>query len=147
MRSLRFCLPARNSRRAVAYALRMLGGHPAARFGALAASLGAALAVLVLVLPAFLATGLTDFRAQAAESSGELRLATHQRCRHPAHLGAIAVQPNALSHHLDILFTETGIGTVLARLSALDTGFDAGCVLRVCHDLYSHGGNGRNQKV
>lgn len=50
----------------------ILGGHAAARFGALAAGLGAALAVLVLVLPAFCAAGLTDFRAHAAESSGKL---------------------------------------------------------------------------
>ena len=107
--------------------------HLPALVRTLAARLGAALAVFVLVLLALRTAGVTDFGAKPTEFAGELRSPAHVSCRRPAHLRTVPVGANALGHHLHVLLAQAGVGAVLTRLRTLDAGLDARCVFIVCH--------------
>src|SRR5690606_31710503 len=78
-----------------------------------------------------------DFGAQPADVGSELRVPTHECRGSPAGLRTVPVQSDAFGHLLDILLAQAGVGAMLARLGALDTGFDTGCVLFVCHERFS----------
>src|SRR5262249_37360367 len=100
--------------------------HAAALLGAGPARLGATPAVILLVLGALRAAGVTDLRADAADVVHEVRPPAHVSRRRPADLGAITGQPNALGHLLHVGLVQAGVGTVLALLSAPDASVDAG---------------------
>src|ERR1041384_5916234 len=99
--------------------------HLPAFFGAGAAGLGAALAVIHLVLPALRSARLADLRAHAAKVRGEARVARHEGGGEPAGLGAVAVKADAFGHHLHVALAEAGVSAVLAFLGAADAGLDA----------------------
>lgn len=104
-----------------------LGGrasHAAAFFGAALASLGALLAVVVLVLTTLGGTSVARLSANAADVVGQRRVPTHQRGSRPAKRGAIAVAANAFRHHGDVVLLQAGSRTVLASLSTAHAGFD-----------------------
>jgi len=105
----------------------MSGGRahlPACR-GAVATGLRATLAVVHLVLTAFLGAGRADVGAQGAELGRELTAARHEARRQAADLGAVDVRRNAARHHLDIVFAKTGSGALVtgqrARIAGVYT--------------------------
>jgi hypothetical protein len=108
-------------------------GHLAAFFGAALTGLCAALAVVMLVLFAFRAAGVTDFGADAADVAGELGTAAHIACGAPAHLGAVNVEADALRHHLHIFLAQARIRAMLAFLRAFHTRFDTRLIFQVTH--------------
>jgi len=78
--------------------------HPPALFGTLAASLGAVLAVIHLMLGAFVSARLANICAQATKRLGEFTAPGHITGRHAANLCAIHIQFYALRHAFDVLF-------------------------------------------
>jgi hypothetical protein len=110
-------------------------GHLSAFFSATLAFVGALLAVFDFMLAALSPAGFADIRAQAADIVCEPRSAAHKTGSRPAALRAILVEPNALGHHCDVVFAQTGVVTMFTFLSATDAGFDAGLILLVGHDI------------
>jgi len=105
-----------------------------ALFRAAPARLRAPLAMLVFMLFALGAARVTDFGAQPAHVDGEPRIAAHPGSRGPTDFGAIAVQPDALSHVVHALLGQASGRTLFALLRTLDARFDARGVSMVKHD-------------
>jgi len=82
---------------------------------------------------AFRTTGLADFGAKLANLLGELAAAGHETNGGVADFGAVAVEADALDHHLYILLAEAGIGAMVAGDGAGLTGFDTLLVRLMCH--------------
>ena len=80
--------------------------HTSAFFGALVASLGAALAVIHLVFAAFFCACLAHLCAQVAKGLGKFASASHIAGREAANLGAIHVQLYAARHAFNVLFLQ-----------------------------------------
>lgn len=99
-------------------------GHLAAFLRAVPTRLSASLAVLRVMFLAFRTTRIADLGADAANFAGELRAATHEGRGTPTDFSTIPVEPDALGHHADILFAQTGVGTVFAFLRALHARFN-----------------------
>ena len=99
--------------------------HLAAFVRTTLAFVGATLTVIHLVLPTLGSAGVTNVRAHPTDFLGKLRTATHEGGRRPADLGAVVVQPNALSHLGDILLAEACVAAMLALLRATDAGLHA----------------------
>lgn len=95
-------------------------GHLAAFLRTVPTRFGASLAVLRVVFFAFRTTGIADLGADAANFAGELRATAHKGRSTPTDFSTVAVESNALGHHADILLAQTGIGTALAFLRALN---------------------------
>jgi hypothetical protein len=55
--------------------------------------------------------------------------ACHERNGRVADFGAVAVKPDAVHHHRNVLFAEAGIGAGIAANGAILTGIDAFLVL------------------
>lgn len=87
--------------------------------------------MLGVVALAFGRAGVADRRAEGAELPGELAVPAHQSARHPTSVRAIAVEANAIHHHLDVGFTEASRRTALAGSRALLTGVQAISILLV----------------
>lgn len=96
-------------------------GHFAASVRTFAAGLCAILAVVHVVLGAFLATGVTYFRAESADPFRELRLARHFPHRKGTDVGTAAVQFDAAGHRLDVFFVQARRRAMFARSHALVT--------------------------
>ena len=79
------------------------------------ALVGAALAMIGLMLPTLGRTTLADISAEGTELLSETRSARHKSSCRPARLRAILVQTNALRHLRDILLAKAG-GAALHRL-------------------------------
>jgi hypothetical protein len=95
---------------------------------------GAALAMIHLVLPAFLPADIAHFGADPAQLCGELRIATHERRRLPADRSAVAIQADTFRHHLNVFFRKARGRTMLAFFGTRDTFTDARFILLMCHD-------------
>lgn len=80
--------------------------HPPALFGTLAASLGAALAVIHLMLGTFICARLANICAQATKRLGEFTVPGHIAGRDAANLRAIHVQLYTTRHAFNILFPQ-----------------------------------------
>jgi hypothetical protein len=91
-----------------------LGSICLAGFHALAAGLGALLAVVVLVLAALVGALLANFDALLNNVLGVGRVAGDEGRGEPTDVGAVAVGANAGHHHLGIVFVEAGVGAVFA---------------------------------
>jgi hypothetical protein len=98
--------------------------HSPALLSAGIARVSARLTVIQLVLAAFSATGLADFRAHAANIVDEAGPAAHEAGRLPTNGGAVLIQADAFRHLAHVLFTQTSVGAVLTLLSASHAGFD-----------------------
>ena len=99
--------------------------HSAALANAFHASVRAFATMVVVVLAAFLAAGLTDFRAQRAELFGEFTALGHILGGQPADGGALHVQADAFRHHFGVLFLQAGRRAEIAVGGAAVAGFDA----------------------
>jgi hypothetical protein len=95
-----------------------------ALFGALAARLGAALAVFRFMLLALGGTGGTDVGTEPADLVDEVRPPAHEGRSGPAHLCTIPIQADALGHLRYFRFPEAGVGAMLALLSTTNAGID-----------------------
>ena len=107
--------------------------HPPAFFGALAASLGASLAVIHLMLAALFCACLAHFCAQAAKGLGKFASTSHIAGRKAANLRAIHVQLYAARHAFNVLLFQTGNSAVVARGGAGITSVDARLKLFMRH--------------
>lgn len=100
------------------------GGHFPTFFRTAAAGLGAAAAMVVLVLFAFRGTGVANRGADAAELRDESGIPAHECRAGPALVRAIDAEPRAFRH-----LAETLIAARFAFLRASDTGFHTGLIL------------------
>lgn len=107
--------------------------HPAAFVGTPAACLRALLAMVHLVLPAFVAAGFANISAKTAEFACHLAASCHIGSRDAADLRAIHVKRNTTRHHLYILLLQAGCGAMVACGRARITSFDTGLKLIDCH--------------
>ena len=101
--------------------------------------LGAFAAVFVVVLFAFVGTGLANIRADSAGFCSLVAAQTHQLRRSITDCRAFHVQLNAFGHHPDVVFLRTGRGAVVANGGALQTGVDTDFVSVVIfhvHGIY-----------
>ena len=110
--------------------------HFAACFGASLAGFSATLAVFVVVLAALLGALLTDFGAECAEAVGnavaDLAVGTgHEGGGHAAEIRTVAVQLDAIGHHLRIRFGQARGRAVLAFVRTGLAGLDAVVVFLV----------------
>lgn len=115
--------------------LASCSGHLAAFFCALFALVGTLLAMFRPMFTAFGAAGFADVGAQGAHLVHELRASAHIRGGGKADVGAISIEPNTIRHVGHVLFTEAGVGAVLALLRAAKTSFNAGSMFFMGHDV------------
>jgi len=99
-------------------------GTPAAGFGALAAMIHVGRVFLALHR-----AGFTNVSAKFADISRVCAATGHERNGQIADFGAVAVEPDAVHHHHDILFAEAGVGAGIAANGAILAGFDAFLIL------------------
>ena len=105
-------------------AAKSSGSHLFALLRAGEASLGTTLAMVSTMLFAFFATGTADLRANSAQVSSIFAVSSHECCRCPANLCAIHVVLDTASHHLYVIFLETGRRAHVANNSAVATCLD-----------------------
>jgi cytochrome bd-type quinol oxidase subunit 1 len=91
-----------------------LGSVSLAGFEALAAGLGALLAVVVLVLAALVGALLADFDAFLNNVLGVGRITGDEGRGKPTDIGTVAVGADARGHHPHVVFAEAGVGAVFA---------------------------------
>ena len=108
-------------------------GHLAALFCATPARLSTLLAMVRLVLGAFVAAKLANIRAELADLLGAFAAARHVRGGEPADCGAVDVERDAARHHLHVGLLKTSRGAVVAGIGAGVACVDAGLELLVCH--------------
>lgn len=114
-----------------------LGCHFPALVSALLTGPGALLAMLRLVFGAFVGARLTDLGAHPAQFRRVGRAARHELSGQTANVGAVPVELNALSHHLDVVLPQTRCRAGLACCDAFVAGRDAGFILPIFH-VYSY---------
>lgn len=99
--------------------------HLAARLSAAAAGLGAAFAVVAVVLLALSGTAIASFGADAAHLTMKVRIANHEAGAEVASVRTVPAELDTLSHHLDHVATQAGGGTVFALTHAINTSLNA----------------------
>jgi hypothetical protein len=99
-------------------------GHQAL-FGTAMASFCTVLAMLRLVLRAFVAASLADLGAQLQDGAGASAAARHRCSGQLADGGAIDVQRDAPGHHLHVILGQARRGAVVARRRTIVAGSDA----------------------
>ena len=85
--------------------------------------------------PALGGTRFADLGTNAADLCGEARAPAHEGRGRPTDGRAVAVEPDALGHHLHVGLTEASSGAVLALLGAALAGVDTGFEFVVSHDV------------
>ena len=108
--------------------------HPAALFGTAPAGGGAILAVLRLVLGAFVAACLAYLSANLAKRFRKLAAPRHIARSQSADLGTVHVERNAARHHLDVIFLQAGRRAHIAGVGAGITSFNTRLIL-LLHDV------------
>jgi hypothetical protein len=76
--------------------------------------LGTATTMIVIMLFAFSRTAIASFSANGAQLSMKVGITSHKTRTKGAQVGTVAASFNALSHHLNHVAINTGIGTVFA---------------------------------
>ena len=94
---------------------------------------GAFLAMCHVMFGAFVAARLADVSAKRTDRFGVGATPSHGCCSQCTDLGAIHIQCNALGHHLDNRFMQTGNGAVVTGHRARVACFNAGLVFLVRH--------------
>jgi len=107
--------------------------HLAALLSALMASLGALLAMVYVVFGTFIPAGLADVSAKCTDRFGVGATPGHGSCSQCANLGAIHIQFDALDHHLDVRFVQTGSCAMVTGHGTGVASFNAGVVFLVGH--------------
>lgn len=97
------------------------------------ASLGTLLAMRHLVFGTFVPAGLADVSAKCTDRFGVDATPGHGSCSQCTNLGAIHIQCNALGHHLDVSFMQTGSSAMVTGYGAGVASFNAGVVFLVGH--------------
>jgi len=97
------------------------------------AGLGALLAMRHVVFGAFVAAGLADISAECADCLGMGATSGHGSSSKRTNLGAVHIQRDALSHHLDVGFMQAGSCAMITGHGAGVTSFNAGVVLLIRH--------------
>jgi len=95
----------------------------------MAARLGAALAMLLVVPGAFLGAGIANLRTDTADFLDEPRASAHERDAETAHFRAIETEPGAIRHA-----AQAFIGAVIAFLGAATTRANTRLMLLMRHD-------------
>lgn len=111
-------------------------GHFAALLSALMAGCGALLTMRHMVFRTFVPAGLADLSAKCADRFGVGATPSHGSYSQCANLGAIHIQCDALGHHLDVGFMQTGSSAMVTGHGTGVASFNAGLVL-----LMRHGGS------
>ena len=89
-----------------------------------AAGFGALLAMLVLVLTAFVGALLADFETLLENMLGVVRAAGDEGVGEAADVGTVAVEADAGHHHLDIILVQAGGGAHFAGGDAAGEGVE-----------------------
>ncbi|GAA5061033.1 hypothetical protein GCM10025751_46850 [Haladaptatus pallidirubidus] len=97
--------------------------HAAAALGALAENVRTELAVVVVVLLAFVGTRLTDIGTQLTQLVAVVRIAGHEPCVQRRDVRDVTAEADALGHVFAVVGTR--VGTPLAGFGGLGTDFDA----------------------
>jgi hypothetical protein len=102
---------------------------------ALAAGLGALLAVVVLVMAALVGALLADFNTLFDNVFGVGRIAGDEGGGEATDVGAVAVGANACGHHFGVSLVEASVGAILAGGHAAGQGVEERAVFlgRVFH--------------
>lgn len=79
---------------------------------------------MVSVFPTFLSACFADMSANFADVSRVSTATGHERDGGIADFGAVAVEPDAIHHHLYILFAKTGFKAGITGNGASLAGFD-----------------------
>jgi hypothetical protein len=108
-------------------------GHFFAFVGAVFAGIGAFLAVFHLVLATFCSASAADLGTETADFPGEIGAGGHQHGGRAADGGAIPIEGNAADHHFDVVFLQTGAGTMSTGDCAFVTSIDTALVIFVWH--------------
>jgi hypothetical protein len=108
--------------------------HGFALPGAAVTGIGATLAMIHVVLPAFLSAGGAYLSAQPAEFFGELRITGHKLGSEDADVRAIPIKPDASLHHLHVVLLQAGSRAVFTFLSALEARCNTTSILFVGHN-------------
>lgn len=127
--------------------MRCSRGHLSACLGAFATRLSADAAVVhvlrvTLALPR---ARITGHRARLAQLGRQGTTARHCAYGGRAGVGAVAIEPDAWHHHLDVALIQTGVRAHLAGHEARDAGLDAvmvGCALSAQIDSEFDSGHG-----
>lgn len=108
--------------------------HIAAGFSATAASLGTPFAMVKMASMFFAhsGTGLADLGANFTDVIRVCTATRHERDGGVADFGAVTVEPDAVHHHLYVLFAKAGFGAGITGSSASLAGLDAVLVLLGC---------------
>jgi hypothetical protein len=107
--------------------------HGFTRFGAAVASLGTLLAMLGIMLGAFVATRLADICAESADLAGIFATLRHEGGRQTADLCALPVQTDTFRHHFHVVFFQAGNRAGIAVSRTDMTTLDAGLIFSEVH--------------
>lgn len=104
--------------------------HFAAFFSALTAGIGAPAAMVHMMGMFFTlcSAGFTEMGAELANISQVLTITGHERNRHITNLGTIAIKPDAVDHHRNVLFAKAGFRAGITCYGTGLAGIDAGLV-------------------
>ena len=70
----------------------------------------------MLMFLALLGTRLTDDRTSPSEFGHERRISRHRLGQKRTDGSALTVEPDAINHHLDVIFFQARLETVITRL-------------------------------
>ena len=110
-------------------------------------SLGAFLAMRHIVFGTFVLARLADVSANCADRFGVGTTPGHGSCSQCTNLGAIHIQFDALDHHLDVRFMQTGSCAVVACHGTGVASFNAGVELLMRHGDFLKTGRRRQSKA
>jgi len=73
----------------------------------------------MLMFLTFLGTRLADDRTSPSEFGDEPRITCHRLGKKRTDGGALSVEPDAIDHHLDVMFFQARLQTVITRLDTV----------------------------
>ena len=110
-------------------------------------SLGAFLAMLHIVFGTFVPARLADVSANCADRFGVGATTGHGCCSQCTNLGAIHIQLDAVGHHLDVGFVQTGSCAMVTGHGTGVASFNAGVELLMRHGDFPKTGLRRQSEI